>query len=200
MGKAMKRLGQRTTFANLTALVALFIALGGTSYAALSLPRNSVGLAQIKARAVGPSELRTQAVSGRSVRNRSLTVSDIAPSSRAALRGQQGVPGPQGVQGPPGPTGVTYFAAVNSGGGTPRGNATGATHQGGTNQYTIFFERSVDPCVATATLASVQNGPVLEEPPPGRITLAHSGKSVIVKTFAADGSPDAQPFNLILAC
>lgn len=200
MGKAMKKLRQRTTFANLTALLALFIALGGTSYAALSLPRNSVGSSQIKSRAVGPSELRTQAVSGRSVRNRSLTVSDIAPSSRAALRGQQGVPGPQGVQGPPGPTGVTYRAAVNSGGGTPRGNATGANHDSGTNQYTVFFERSVDACVATATLAAVQNGPVLEQPPPGRITVAHSGNSVIVKTFAADGSPDGQPFNLIVAC
>lgn len=195
----MKRLRQRTTFANVTALLALFIALGGTSYAALSLPRNSVGSPQIRARAVGPSELRTQAVSGRSVRNRSLTVSDIAPSSRAALRGH-GAPGPQGVPGPAGPTGITYRAAVNSGGGTPRGNATDASHDSGSNQYTIFFERSVDACVATATLAAVQNGPALEQPPPGRITVAHSGNSVIIKTFAADGSPDGLAFNLIVAC
>ena len=37
----------RLTFANLTASLALFVALGGTSYAALQLPKNSVGATQI---------------------------------------------------------------------------------------------------------------------------------------------------------
>jgi hypothetical protein len=37
-----------TTYANITATAALVIALGGTSYAAASLARNSVGSAQVK--------------------------------------------------------------------------------------------------------------------------------------------------------
>ena len=39
--------------------LALTVALGGTSYAATALPRDSVGQRQIQAAAVGPAELRT---------------------------------------------------------------------------------------------------------------------------------------------
>jgi hypothetical protein len=199
MGEAMKRLKERLTFANVVSLLALFIALGGTSYAALTLPRNSVGSTQIKARSVGPSELRTQAVSGRSVRNRSLTLRDISASARLALKGEQGTRGTQGERGPAGPSGITYFAAVDSGGGTPRGNSLGASHGGGTNEYAVQFPRQLDQCVATATLATVLGG-LVEQPPPGRITVAQSTNIITVKTFAADGSPAEIPFHVIVAC
>jgi len=43
-------------------LLALFVALGGTSYAAVKLPRNSVGTAQIKSHAVTTSKLSTSTV------------------------------------------------------------------------------------------------------------------------------------------
>jgi hypothetical protein len=39
------------------ALVALFVALGGGAYAALKLPANSVGAAQLKKKAVTPAKL-----------------------------------------------------------------------------------------------------------------------------------------------
>jgi hypothetical protein len=80
--------------------LALFIALGGTSYAAVKLPANSVGAKQIKRNAVGSPE----------VINRSLKAEDFAPGTR--LQGPAGTPGaagargpagPQGPQGPPGP-------------------------------------------------------------------------------------------------
>ena len=45
----MRRLRDRLTYANVISSLALFIALGGTSYA-LTLPRNSVGSAQIRDR------------------------------------------------------------------------------------------------------------------------------------------------------
>lgn len=41
----------RLSYANVMATAAVFFALGGTSYAAFSLPANSVGTKQIKARA-----------------------------------------------------------------------------------------------------------------------------------------------------
>ena len=94
-GLSYNEIGSRLgwSYTNVTSLAALFIALGGTSYAALTLPRNSVGSTQIRARAVGPSELRTQAVSGRSVRDKSLTIKDVSPATRSALKGEQGVQG-----------------------------------------------------------------------------------------------------------
>jgi hypothetical protein len=42
---------------NLVAYIALFVALGGTSYAAIKLPANSVGTRQIKNHAITPIKL-----------------------------------------------------------------------------------------------------------------------------------------------
>jgi Collagen triple helix repeat (20 copies) len=85
----------RLTFANVTALVALFVALGGSSYAALNLPKGSVGAKQ----------LRKNAVTSPKVKPGSLLLSDFRRSQRAALRGLRGPQGPQGVQGPRGERG-----------------------------------------------------------------------------------------------
>jgi hypothetical protein len=73
------------------ALLALFVALGGTSVAASNalLPRNSVGSAQVV--------------------NGSLAKADLNKKTVAALkglRGAQGVPGPQGPQGSAGARGA----------------------------------------------------------------------------------------------
>jgi hypothetical protein len=74
-------------------LLALFVALGGTSYAAAALPRNSVGPKQLRAGAVRTSDIKAGAV----------TLAKIKPSARAALRGATG---PRGLQGPRGPAGT----------------------------------------------------------------------------------------------
>jgi hypothetical protein len=80
------------------AYLALFIALGGTSYAAVKLPKNSVGATQIKANAVGSSE----------VKNGALTRSDFKASSiPAGAQGAQGLQGLQGLKGDKGDKGAT---------------------------------------------------------------------------------------------
>jgi hypothetical protein len=80
---------------NLVAYLALFVALGGTSYAAVSLPRNSVGSKQI----------RSNAVSSTKVKNRSLAESDFSRAAIAALSGKPGPPGATGALGAGGPQG-----------------------------------------------------------------------------------------------
>lgn len=190
-----EKLRSKLSFANVTSVLALFIALGGTGYAAITLPRNSVGPNQIRQGAVGTSELRTGAVRSGDVRNRSIRLRDISTSARSSLRGQTGATGPAG---PPGPT---YRAAVPAGGTVQRGNAVSAAHQGNTNEYRVAFARDVSSCVATATLAAVPAGAGTDQPAPGRVTVAHDQQaSVLVRTFAADGTPAEQPFNLIVAC
>jgi len=62
-----RKLREHLSYANVVASIALFVALGGASYAAITLPRNSVGTKQIK----------KNAVNGRKVKNRSLTGADI---------------------------------------------------------------------------------------------------------------------------
>ena len=74
-------LRRRATYANVAATIALATALGGTSYAAFTLPRNSVGSRQIRSGAVGRSELRRDAVSSSRVAPNSLTGHDIAERS-----------------------------------------------------------------------------------------------------------------------
>jgi hypothetical protein len=59
------------------AIIALIVALGGTGYAAVSLPKNSVGSKQLKKNAVIGSKIKANAVTGSKVKNGSLTGADI---------------------------------------------------------------------------------------------------------------------------
>lgn len=67
----MHQLRSRLTYANITATIALFMALGGGAYAATQLPKNSVGSQQLK----------KDSVTGAKVRDGSLTGSDIDTAS-----------------------------------------------------------------------------------------------------------------------
>ena len=194
----LNRVRGRLSYANVTASLALFVALGGTGYAAVTLPRNSVGHAQLRDNAVGANELRRGAVRSSDIRNRAIRVSDIATKTRTSLRGSRG---PQGVTGPAGKDAVTFRAAINMSGGVASGNARGANHQPGTNAYNVEFPADVSSCTYAATLAAVQNGPTLEQPPAGRITVqAGGGNNVLVRTYNAAGDPAEAPFHLIVAC
>ena len=194
----LRRVRQRLTYGNVVSSMALFIALGGTSYA-LTLPRNSVGSQQIRGNAVRASEVRSGAVRSSEVKDRSLGVRDLSVAARRSLRGQTGAPGTPGPVGPPGPPGVTYRAAVNSGGDTLRANGGATTSTRGTNEYVVAFDRLVDDCVSTATLAKVEGGGT-ETPPAGRITVARENGRVLVKTYDAAGAAAQLPFHLIVAC
>src|SRR4051812_19668504 len=94
-GSVLRRLRSRLTYGNVMSTLAVFIALGGTSYA-LTLPRNSVGSRELRSGSVGSSELKTGAVTGRDIKNRTIRLTDISPSTRASLRGKQGPPGQPG--------------------------------------------------------------------------------------------------------
>ena len=180
------RIRDRLTYANVTATLALFIALGGSSYAALKLPRDSVGSAQIRNGAVASAE----------VKDRSLQLRDISKTARASLAGKQGPTGPQGPAGQPGAPAARYFAAVSAAGQLIRGNATNGGRVGGVGTYNIGFAQDISACVYTATLGSTDGSDV----PPGRITVSTVGGKVAVKTFDTAGSPADMPFHVSVAC
>lgn len=92
---------RRPSSALIVACIALFLALGGTSYAVTQLPRNSVGTAQLKA----------NAVTGAKVKAGSLDASDFRAGSLPA--GAQGERGPAGPQGDPG-TASAYAARTST--------------------------------------------------------------------------------------
>lgn len=87
----LRLIRQHATYGNVTATLALFVALGGSAYAVAQLPAGSVGSRQlknnavttskIKNNAVRTSKIRNSAVTGAKVRRNSLTGADINESS-----------------------------------------------------------------------------------------------------------------------
>lgn len=90
------------SFANVVSLIALFVALGGTTYAAATLSKNSVGAKQIKKDSVRASEIKSRAVGTSEVRNGALLAEDFKPGQLPA-----GAKGDRGLQGDKGDTGDT---------------------------------------------------------------------------------------------
>ena len=104
--RVLSKLGQRLTYANLMSTVAVFIALGGSSYAAVRLSANSVHSRQIAAGAVKSSEIARSAVESSEVRNGSLKGVDFARLP-VGQRGDKGTVGARGSRGPQGERGAT---------------------------------------------------------------------------------------------
>lgn len=102
------------------ALLALFVALGGTSYAAISLPAGSVGTDQLKHASVTTLKVAPGAITSKRLQDRSVVrrkIGDAAISSAKVADGTllaedfasgqlpKGSTGPAGPAGPAGPTG-----------------------------------------------------------------------------------------------
>lgn len=182
----MRVLRSHLTYSNVTATLALMTALGGTSYAALSLPRNSVGSRQI----------RTGAVRSAEVKNASLRTADLSKAARKELRGATGPQGPIGPQGPQGAAAAQYFAVVSAAGNIVAGNATQGGRQPGVGTYNVGFGRSLSGCAITATLGTTDASTTSA----GRITVNVINGQAGVQTYAADGTAADLPFHLIAAC
>ena len=67
------------------AFIALFVAIGGSSYAVTRLPAKSVGSKQLRRAAVQNANLARNAVTGAKVKDRSLTAADINVASLAGV-------------------------------------------------------------------------------------------------------------------
>lgn len=178
----LRRIRGHMTYANTMASIAVMVALGGTSYAALTLPKNSVGERQI----------RTGAVRGSEVRNGSLGAKELSAAARKTLAGATG---PVGPQGPVGPSATSNFAVIAATGERLAGNATGVV-SGGAGTYRVSFARSVAGCAVTATLGSNDGSAVGA----GRVSVTVINGEAAVNTFAADGSATNLPFHMVVAC
>jgi hypothetical protein len=128
-------------------LLALFIALGGTSYAAAKLPKNSVGSSQIRSGAVTQSKLQ------KSIQTQ---------LSKAGKPGAAGPQGPKGDTGAQGPQGVQGVAGAKGDKGDPGPTSAGV---GGVNL-------GVNP-VGTPVPSLTDAGVTLEQP--GQVLVLVAG-------------------------
>lgn len=95
----MRRIRDHMTYANVMATLAVFIALGGTSYAVAT---GSVGSREIENDSIRSKDIRNDDVRSQDVQNRSLLTKDFKadqlPAGPRGRRGAQGVPGISGLE------------------------------------------------------------------------------------------------------
>jgi hypothetical protein len=78
----MHNIRRRVSYANVVATLALFVALGGSSYAALS---------------VTGKQVKNGSLTGKDVKNRSLGATELSAKAKGALRGNAGRSGAAGL-------------------------------------------------------------------------------------------------------
>lgn len=126
---------------NIIGYVALFAAVGGTSYAAVRPKAGSVTSAALARGAVTHAKLARNSVTSVNVKPGSLTASDFKSASSVdsttgsqgttGAGGKQGAKGDPGPQGPAGPTGPAGGATTTMR--TQSSGSVNATHGGSTN-------------------------------------------------------------------
>jgi len=100
----------KLSYANVTATLAVFLSLGGVSYAAVELPRNSVGTPQ----------LRDGAVDSAKIKDGALQYEDFGfGETPAGLEGPRGPKGERGARGPKGAKGAAGATGATGAAGAP---------------------------------------------------------------------------------
>ena len=124
---------------NLVSYLALFVALGGTSYAAVTLPRNSVGSAQLQNNAVTSGKVRDHSLLAKDFRAHQLPA---GPQGQAGPAGPQGARGPAGAAGPQGASGGTGPAGPQGATGPagPQGDAGATGSQGPAGPVVVLYK------------------------------------------------------------
>jgi hypothetical protein len=186
----------RPSPALIVASVALAVALGGTGYAAIVLPANSVGTLQLKNGAVVAAK----------VKRGSLRATSFAPAALRGLKGDRGADGLPGAAGPAGAQGTKgdkgdpatkLFAVVDSSGNATVKSSGVSSNKTGPNTYAVTFPQGVGNCAPLVSIGfnGASNG--------GEATAAvpAPGANVVnVATFDETGSSAAKGFSLAVFC
>jgi hypothetical protein len=152
------------TYANAMATIGVFLALGGASYAAITLPKNSVGSKQIKDGAINSADIK----------NHSIKAGDF----------KGGLPkGPEGPKGDRGPAAAKHWAQIGGGASPAVNNSSGGVtvSRNATNlATTVTFPDDVSKCAVTLTLRGGLPGRT------ARILSSSAGSSISVFTSFVD--------------
>ena len=107
-------------------IAALVIAVAGAGYAAVSIPRNSVGTAQLKNAAVTSKKVKNGSLLAVDFKAGQLPRGPRGYEGDVGATGATGPPGPAGPQGPAGPAGATGVGGATG----PPGPTSGQTWTG----------------------------------------------------------------------
>jgi len=188
------------TYANVVATLALFVALGGSSYAALTITGRNV---------------RNSSLTGKDVRNNSLTGSDVkrlkggdvTDGSLLAKDFKAGeLPaGAKGDKGDPGTPATRLFAQVTSSGNLAYGSGATGASRSNNGTYDVQFDRSLDGCVGIAATGYGKPVGVGETQQAGSAAVVDMSvggtNGVEVLTTNGDGTAQAdRSFHLAVFC
>ena len=123
----LERMRAQITSAHLIALLALFVALGGTGYAAVKLPKNSVGGTQLKKNAVSSAKVKDGSLLKDDFKAGQLPAGATGPQGPKGADGKNGTNGTNGTNGADGADGeADAFARVQADGTLEAGSGTGS--------------------------------------------------------------------------
>jgi hypothetical protein len=151
----LDRMRSHLTYANAMATTAVFIALGGFAFAAVELPKHSVGSAQLKKHSVTPRKL--------------------APSTIALFKGQKGDTGPAGQNGTNGLDGAARAYGRVSGTTVTRSKNVVSVSSPGTGTFCITLDPSIDASTVEAVVTPDFSG--------GNTNVVANGSQANVETF-----------------
>jgi hypothetical protein len=174
--------------ATVIALVALFISLGGASYAV-----TQIGTNQIKNGAVTSKKIRNFTISSRDVRANSLGPHAIAESKLHVGSAGSAISAAMA-------DGFSHFAVVGANGVLARGRGVSSSVRTGAGRYQVIFNRDVRGCALVATggvIGATTPGPA----PLSTALLASNVNGVVVRTFNNNGTAgEDHSFHLLVAC
>jgi hypothetical protein len=206
----VSKLRSRLTYANAVASIALFIALGGTSYA---LATGSIGTREIKNNSLTGRDVRNSSLTGADVRNSRLTGADIlndrltgadvlessldkVPTAGAADTANTANSANTATTASR--LAGEYFAVVNADGTLARAtpNVDVASElQAPPGRYYVTIDRDAGPCFYLAVLDADHPGYIAAQRDPGA-----PANAVFVVTRDTAGSLVDRPFTLHIRC
>jgi hypothetical protein len=164
------------------ALVALFMAMGGSAYALVvtsgSIKNNTIRSVDVRNGGLSGKDVRSDGLGGRAIKESTL---GTVPSALVTA-------------------GSTHFAVVTGAGQQVRARGTTSAARTAEGRYQVIFDRDVRGCAYYATIG----GPTAAAPPDnGQITVSSLGSNVNgvdIRTTGANGNDANKPFHLLVLC
>jgi hypothetical protein len=164
------------------ALLALFMAMGGSAYALVvtsgSIKNNTIRSSDVRNGGLLGKDARANGIGGRAIKESTL---GTVPGAFVAH-------------------GSARFAVVNAGGQGIRGRGTTSVARTAEGRYQVIFDADIRGCAYYATIG----GPTAAAPPDnGQITVSGLGSNVNgvdVRTTGANGNDTNKPFHLVVLC
>ncbi|MEA2332198.1 MAG: hypothetical protein QOH58_2336 [Thermoleophilaceae bacterium] len=183
----MKRFLRTPSPAMVVACVALFVSLGGVSYAVATIGSDDIINGSIRNRDFKDGTLRGQEAKpdgfgGGAIKEQSLDATKIKQVPSAVIA-----------------DGVTRHAVVSNVGATVRSRGTTSSAQTGPGQYEVIFDRDVRQCIYVATLGDES----ASGPGTGQIAVTSVGANVNgvrVVTRDSDGVLANRSFHVVVSC